>query len=327
MGQNTGHRRRNNDQDAVAPVIGASDADRHSKFARAASSVLSAVDTLGSTATSLSGEFGRTLKPTDYVVPTKTGPKGAGSSVSSAPSHRFIAKSMYTGSFPDFVQEALSLKAHSEEEYRAAFERVDVDGSGFITLDEVADLLRTVLGSEPTDFQVKSFFGYFDGNADGKISWDEFRSGLGGVSEAMLTTTRIAAAPCAGAAHLRKGVPAVIRDPAAAPMSFSESKDLFAGTSKASSHLPGYSGHIAESTFGRSGAAALQSTTLTQKDSFLTHTNLDLTTNHRVPGYTGHIPKASAVPVLSASTTLSAAPTERSAADAMVSRFWESRRG
>jgi hypothetical protein len=62
-------------------------------------------------------------------------------------------------------------------------------------------------------------------------------------------------------------------------------QDLFAGTSKASSHLPGYSGHIAESTFGRSGAAALQSTTLTQKDSFLTHTNLDLTTNHRVPGY------------------------------------------
>jgi hypothetical protein len=84
--------------------------------------------------------------------------------------------------------------------------------------------------------QVKSFFGYFDGNADGKISWDEFRSGLGGVSEAMLTTTRIAAAPCAGAAHLRKGVPAVIRDPAAAPMSFSESKvccDLLAVQSSA----------------------------------------------------------------------------------------------
>ncbi len=55
---------------------------------------------------------------------------------------------------PLSTAQALSLKAHSEEEYRAAFERVDVDGSGFITLDEVADLLRTVLGSEPTDFQV-----------------------------------------------------------------------------------------------------------------------------------------------------------------------------
>jgi hypothetical protein len=77
--------------------------------------------------------------------------------------------------------------------------------------------------------QVKSFFGFFDGNADGKISWDEFKTGLGGVSDAMLTTTRVAAAPCAGAAHLRRGVPAVIRDPGTAPMSFADSRVRWCG--------------------------------------------------------------------------------------------------
>ncbi len=66
---------------------------------------------------------------------------------------------------------------------------------------------------------------------------------------------------------------------------------------------------------------------LTQKDSFLAHTNLDLTTCHRTPGYTGFVPKSSAVPPLSTSTSLSGAPTERAAADAMVSRYWASRTG
>jgi hypothetical protein len=58
--------------------------------------------------------------------------------------------------------QALSLKAHTEEEYRAAFDRVDKDGSGYITLDEVTDLLRVVLGSEPTDFQVRQAWGRHD---------------------------------------------------------------------------------------------------------------------------------------------------------------------
>ena len=72
----------------------------------------------------------------------------------------------------------MKLKSCSEAEYEAAFRRVDTDGSGFITVDEISVLLREALNRTPTDYQVRSFLAFFDSNADGKISWEEFKAGL-----------------------------------------------------------------------------------------------------------------------------------------------------
>ncbi len=59
--------------------------------------------------------------------------------------------------------QALKLKAcASDTDLRAAFDRVDTDGSGYVSLVEVTALLREALGSEPSEFQVKSFLAYFD---------------------------------------------------------------------------------------------------------------------------------------------------------------------
>ncbi len=44
----------------------------------------------------------------------------------------------------------------SEEEFKASFEKVDRDGSGFITADEVENLLFETYGFPPLEEEVKS---------------------------------------------------------------------------------------------------------------------------------------------------------------------------
>ena len=89
--------------------------------------------------------------------------------------------------------QAFKLKEHTAEEYEAAFARIDVDGSGFITMDEIATLLNDVFGTAPSDYQIQNFLGYFDANRDGKISLTEFQAGLEVISDKMLAQTKGAA--------------------------------------------------------------------------------------------------------------------------------------
>ena len=56
----------------------------------------------------------------------------------------------------------------------AAFKKFDKDGSGFITPDEVEELLYHVYGFPPLEEEVKLFIDTFDLNSDGKISYEEF---------------------------------------------------------------------------------------------------------------------------------------------------------
>lgn len=91
--------------------------------------------------------------------------------------------------------QAFNLKAHTTEEYEAAFKRIDTDNSGYISMDEINALLRDVLGRSPSDFQVTSFLAFFDSNHDGRISWEEFSKGLEVVSDNMLAATRKASKP------------------------------------------------------------------------------------------------------------------------------------
>ena len=79
------------------------------------------------------------------------------------------------------LRSMLDIRARSSSEYRAAFERADKDGSGYLETSEVEALLREVVydGAAPPSFEVRSFLDFFDANRDGRISWREFAAALG----------------------------------------------------------------------------------------------------------------------------------------------------
>jgi len=56
--------------------------------------------------------------------------------------------------------------------------RVDKDGSGAITPNEVEDLLTETYGFPPLEEEVKMFMEEFDLNDDGKVTLDEFKCAL-----------------------------------------------------------------------------------------------------------------------------------------------------
>lgn len=68
------------------------------------------------------------------------------------------------------------------EEYKAAFQRIDTDGSGYLEVDEIEALLADVYEGSPPAFEVQTFMDFFDSNNDGRISWEEFEKGFGVVS-------------------------------------------------------------------------------------------------------------------------------------------------
>jgi Ca2+-binding EF-hand superfamily protein len=65
----------------------------------------------------------------------------------------------------------------SDEEYREAFDRIDVDNSGTIDRSEIGHVFREVLGAD-LDTNVDEFLRRFDANRDESISWDEFLDAL-----------------------------------------------------------------------------------------------------------------------------------------------------
>jgi Ca2+-binding EF-hand superfamily protein len=81
--------------------------------------------------------------------------------------------------FKSALINALGLNIFSDEEFKATFQRIDRDGSGFITADEVETLLFETYGFPPLEDEVGMFMEEFDTNKDGKISWEEFQAALG----------------------------------------------------------------------------------------------------------------------------------------------------
>lgn len=80
------------------------------------------------------------------------------------------------------LRQLLDIHSRDVSDYRAAFERLDLDGSGYIEKAEVKALLSEVYakaGVEVPPYEVSSFMRLFDVNADGKISWEEFAAALG----------------------------------------------------------------------------------------------------------------------------------------------------
>ena len=67
---------------------------------------------------------------------------------------------------------------YTDEEFEAAFEKVDRDGSGFITPNEVEELLYETYGYPALEEEIQMFMEDFDSNHDGKVSREEFKAAL-----------------------------------------------------------------------------------------------------------------------------------------------------
>merc|ERR1719162_1347925 len=80
--------------------------------------------------------------------------------------------------FSSNLTSALGITVFSDEEFEQAFIKMDRDGSGTITPDEVEDLLHFTYGFPPLENEVEMFMEKFDLNQDGKVTIQEFRSVL-----------------------------------------------------------------------------------------------------------------------------------------------------
>lgn len=77
------------------------------------------------------------------------------------------------------LRKLLQLKTRSPDELREAFDRLDLDKSGYIETAEVEELLRGVYEDGVPPLEVAAFVKLFDADGDGKIAWEEFAAALG----------------------------------------------------------------------------------------------------------------------------------------------------
>jgi len=80
---------------------------------------------------------------------------------------------------------ALGFQLFSEEEYKVSFEKMDKDGSGCLSPDEVEEFLYETYGFPPLEEEVNLFMDEFDLNQDGRVTWDEFVSSMTRLKEQM----------------------------------------------------------------------------------------------------------------------------------------------
>ena len=70
------------------------------------------------------------------------------------------------------------LETRSAADFREAFDKFDVDDSGFIEKGEVESLLNDVYKGEGPPVEAATFLQLFDANGDGKISLEEFEKNM-----------------------------------------------------------------------------------------------------------------------------------------------------
>ena len=85
--------------------------------------------------------------------------------------------------FKSSLVNALGITVYTDEEFQAAFAKVDKDQSGFITSNEVEQLLYETYGYPALEDEVKMFMEDFDANHDGKVSYEEFVAALQRIRE------------------------------------------------------------------------------------------------------------------------------------------------
>jgi len=96
-----------------------------------------------------------------------------------------VNESQYTGGV-DPVEKiigALKRTIVTKEElsiYRGDFDKIDTNGNGYLSPDEVGAMLKLQLERDPTEVETKAFIQSFDRNSDGMVSWDEYMDKLCG---------------------------------------------------------------------------------------------------------------------------------------------------
>ncbi|GAX20014.1 hypothetical protein FisN_1Lh510 [Fistulifera solaris] len=71
------------------------------------------------------------------------------------------------------------------QEYKEAFDKLDLDRSGYIEASEIKDLMDDAYDGKAPSFEIDAFLDFFDEDKDGKVSWDEFQKGLIGVAQTL----------------------------------------------------------------------------------------------------------------------------------------------
>lgn len=87
--------------------------------------------------------------------------------------------------FNTALAEAMDLSLFTEDEFRRSFSKLDKDGSGFIEVDELSALLEDVFHGPAPESQVRALLARFDSNSDGRVSWEEFRTGVKALQDEM----------------------------------------------------------------------------------------------------------------------------------------------
>mmetsp|Transcript_25893 Transcript_25893/g.60968 ORF Transcript_25893/g.60968 Transcript_25893/m.60968 type:complete len:530 (-) Transcript_25893:119-1708(-) len=67
------------------------------------------------------------------------------------------------------------------QDYKDAFDKLDKDDSGYIEAGEIQELLDNVYSGKVPTFEIETFINFFDQDNDGRVSWEEFKRGLGAV--------------------------------------------------------------------------------------------------------------------------------------------------
>jgi len=66
------------------------------------------------------------------------------------------------------------INVEEAQNYRRTFDHFDTSGDGMIQIDEMRELLFSIMDEKPTETDLKKFYGWFDKDNDGMIVWTEF---------------------------------------------------------------------------------------------------------------------------------------------------------
>eukprot|EP00639_Heterosigma_akashiwo_P027090 CAMPEP_0194704978 /NCGR_PEP_ID=MMETSP0295-20121207/28643_1 /TAXON_ID=39354 /ORGANISM="Heterosigma akashiwo, Strain CCMP2393" /LENGTH=348 /DNA_ID=CAMNT_0039600543 /DNA_START=92 /DNA_END=1138 /DNA_ORIENTATION=- len=267
-------------QDLPSLPPGESNETRNSKFANAGHGVVYAkpASSMSAPGKTIALDTTSAVRPSDFKVPDKRGVSANFSQKTPwERSKPFVGASLYQSTFRNFAEDILNIHDYTLEEYQAAFNRIDADGNGFINLREMQGLLTSVHGPQCPGWVAEKFMKFFDGNADGRVTWEEFAQSLDNIKGSVAEDTRLRGrTDPTWLTASRKVYPQVTKhaiksayqqdlgmageDPRTRPYTSSvvpgmatTTLDLAAGTPGDTHHLPGYGGHIPSKKFGRAG--------------------------------------------------------------------------
>eukprot|EP00471_Norrisiella_sphaerica_P001185 CAMPEP_0184485008 /NCGR_PEP_ID=MMETSP0113_2-20130426/6661_1 /TAXON_ID=91329 /ORGANISM="Norrisiella sphaerica, Strain BC52" /LENGTH=164 /DNA_ID=CAMNT_0026866253 /DNA_START=32 /DNA_END=526 /DNA_ORIENTATION=+ len=85
----------------------------------------------------------------------------------------------------------MNLSQFTEEDFKKAFQSIDKDGNGYISLDEIRYFLTVLYDmKDPPEEEVKKLMTAFDKNKDGKVSYEEFKKTIPKIQEEVKKETK-----------------------------------------------------------------------------------------------------------------------------------------